>query len=141
MIGQNFTMEATVVPRVHHLTLTVVSIEESLKWYQGLFGEAILLNRDGATWKRMRAQWPSGLILGFTEHNNTARGEKFNHERVGLDHIGLGCADKEEVLAWKSKLEELGYVHGPFEEPAYGWAVTARDPSGIAVEFFAVKSA
>lgn len=140
MIGQIFTREADVVPRIHHLTLTVNSIEASLKWYQGLFGDAILVNRDGASWKRIRAQWPSGLILGFTEHQQSEPDEKFSHLRIGLDHIGLGCAVKEEVLAWKTKLESLGYVHGPFEEPAYGWAVTARDPSGIAVEFFAIKA-
>ena len=133
------------IPRVHHVTLTVVSIEESLIWYQELFGPANLVNRDGATWKRIRADWPSGLILGFTEHQKSSLGKapeaaRFDHARVGLDHIGLGCAREEEVRQWKAKLESLGFIHGSLEEAAYGWAVTARDPSGIAIEFFAPKS-
>lgn len=133
-------MEQTVIPRVHHVTLTVVNIEESLKWYQGLFGPANLVNRDGASWKRTRADWPSGLILGFTEHNDAAVGDHFSHSRVGLDHLGLGCASEAEVRQWKSKLEALGSSHGPIEEVAYGWAVTAHDPNGIAIEFFAPKT-
>lgn len=128
------------VPRVHHVTLTVANIEESLTWYQKLFGTANLVNRDGATWRRTRADWPSGLIVGFTEHQQATPGDSFNHARVGLDHIGLGCASEEEVREWKAKLESLDFIHGPLEEVAYGWAVTARDPSGIAIEFFAPKS-
>ena len=108
-------MEQTVIPRIHHVTLTVVNIEESLRWYQELFGPANLVNRDGASWKRTRADWPSGLILGFTEHNDAAVGDHFSHSRVGLDHLGLGCASEAEVRQWKSKLEALGSSHGPVE--------------------------
>lgn len=126
-------------PLIHHITLTVRNIQESLTWYQSLFGSANIVNRDGPSWKRLRANWPSGLILGFTEHEGSDSSMYFNHETIGLDHIGLSCADKNEVLTWKARLEELGFEHGPFEEVSYGWAVTARDPSNIAVEFFAPK--
>ncbi len=63
----------------------------------------------------------------------------FDHTRVGLDHLGLACPDEARVRAWATRLDDLGFTRGPVEDVYYGWAVTARDPDGIAVEFFASK--
>ena len=59
--------------------------------------------------------------------------------RSGLDHLGLGCTSEGAVQAWAHRMDELGVVHGPVEDVPYGWAVTARDPDGIPVEFFCAK--
>ena len=126
-------------PRTHHVTLTVVDPARSAAWYQALLGPATTVERQGGTWTRIRMQWPSGLVIGVTSHDATAV-EQFDATRIGLDHIGLGCADEAEVRAWHATLERLGFVHGPLEDVAYGWAVTARDPDGIAVEFFCAKA-
>lgn len=127
------------MPLLHHLTLTVTDPARSAAWYQALLGEATIIEREGPTWKRKRLQWPDGLVLGFTEHAGTQPGERFDHQRIGLDHIGLGCATEEEVRSWADRLTALGIDHGPVEDVPYGWAVTARDPDGIAVEFFCLK--
>lgn len=124
---------------VHHITLSVTNADESAKWYQQLLGPATVIERHGQGWRRVRMNWSSGLVIGVTEHEGTDVHERFDHRRVGLDHIGLTCDGESEVRDWKSKLEELGFEHGPLEDVAYGWAVTARDPDGIAVEFFAAK--
>ena len=126
------------VPVIHHVTLTVTDVARSVDWYQGLFGPAIVLDRQGPTWTRQRMQWPSGLIIGVSRHDDTTA-QAFDCTRVGLDHIGLDCADEAEVRAWAQRLDHLGYEHGPVESVAYGWAVTARDPDGIAIEFFAAR--
>jgi len=127
-------------PLVHHVTLTVTDVDRSAEWFQRLLGPAELIRREGPTWERIRMQWPGGLVIGVTRHDATGEGS-FDCTRVGLDHRGLGCSSEAEVRGWKSRLEDLGMEHGPLEEVPYGWAVTARDPDGIAVEFFCLASA
>ena len=133
------TMAPMTAPSIHHVTLTVVDAARSAAWYQELFGPAEVVERQGPTWSRLRMQWPSGLVIGVTAHEATTL-EAFDEARVGLDHLGLGCADEAEVRSWHARLEDLGFEHGPLEDVPYGWAVTARDPDGIPVEFYCPKS-
>ena len=125
---------------VHHVTLTVLDVERSAEWYQRILGPAEAITRAGDGWHRIRMAWPDGLIIGVTAHEATAPGDAFDARRVGLDHIGLACASEEEVRAWATRLDDLGVARGPVEEAPYAWAVTARDPDGIAVEFFCAKA-
>lgn len=127
------------VPAVHHVSLSVTDPERSAQWYQALLGGASIVNRVGPDWHRVRMQWPNGLVLGLTRHDATSPGSSFDHTRVGLDHLGLGCADEAAVRAWADRLDALGFTRGPVEDVPYGWAVTARDPDGIAVEIFSPK--
>lgn len=123
---------------VHHVTLTVTDADRSADWYQSLLGPASVIERRGDTWKRLRMQWPSGLILGVTEHHQ-ASPMAFDETRVGLDHIGIACASGDEVAWWVKHMDALGLEHGQLEDVPYGWAVTARDPDAIPIEFFCPK--
>lgn len=127
------------VSGIHHLTLTVTDIELSARWYQDLLGPATTVNREGSGWRRIRMSWPHGLIIGVTEFEGAVPAGRFDPTSVGLDHIGLCCASEESVRTWAERLDDLGIAHGPVEDVPYGWAVTARDPDGIAVEFFCPK--
>jgi catechol 2,3-dioxygenase-like lactoylglutathione lyase family enzyme len=124
---------------IHHLTLTVTDADRSAAWYQALLGPATVILREGPGWRRSRMQWEDGLVIGATEHDATPEGDTFTHARVGLDHIGIGCPSEADVRAWADHIDALGFVRGPVEDVPYGWAVTARDPDGIAVEFFCGK--
>lgn len=127
------------VTGIHHLTLTVTDVEASAQWYDALLGESTRIERSGDGWQRIRMAWPSGLVIGVTAHDATAEGDSFAPARVGLDHIGLACSSEREVRAWAQRLDGLGVERGPVEDVPYGWAVTARDPDGIAIEFFCAK--
>jgi catechol 2,3-dioxygenase-like lactoylglutathione lyase family enzyme len=128
------------VPLVHHVTLTVVDVRRSADWYQALLGDAAEVERQGSTWHRIRMQWPSGLVIGVTRHDGTPA-TRFDPVQPGLDHVGLACSSESEVRDWAARLQSLGFDHGPVETVAYGWAVTARDPDGIAIEFFCPTAA
>lgn len=130
---------ATPRARVHHITLTVSDVEQSAEWYQRLLGPADAAHRTGPGWQRIRLAWPDGLVIGVTAHEATSPEDSFDHARIGLDHIGLGCDNEDEVRSWATRLDELGIDRGPVEAAPYGWAVTARDPDGIAIEFFCPK--
>ena len=127
-------------PTIHHLTLSVTDRQASADWYRSLLGDATEIEREGPGWKRTRMQWPGGLVIGLTQHFATASTDVFDHSRVGLDHIGLECASADDVREWSQHMDSIGIEHGPLEDVAYGWAVTARDPDSIAVEFFCPKT-
>ena len=124
------------VTGVHHVTLTVTDAEASAAWYLQLLGPADVVRRDGPDWVRVRMAGPSGVVIGVTQHVGTPGSDAFDHLRVGLDHLGLACATEADVRDWAARLKQLEIPHGPVEEVPYGWAVTARDPDGIAMEFF-----
>lgn len=126
-------------PSIHHLTLSVTDAQRSADWYRSLLGEATIIEREAPGWKRTRMQWPSGLVIGLTQHSSTSTTDVFDYSRVGLDHIGLGCASEVEVRQWAAHMDSVDITHGPIEDVPYGWAVTAKDPDGIAVEFFCPK--
>lgn len=123
---------------VHHVTLTVTDVQRSAVWYQRVLGPAAVVERQGQSWQRIRMQWPWGLVIGVTRHDSTAAAT-FDCTRPGLDHLGLSCRSEADVRDWVDRLDEIGVEHGPLETAAYGWAVTARDPDGIPIEFFSPR--
>lgn len=124
---------------IHHVSFSVTNVANSADWYQKLLGKAQVLERQGEGWTRIRLDWPTGLVISLTQHDETQIKDQFSHLRVGLDHISLICKNADEVRNWHSKLSELEFEHGPLEDVAYGCAVTARDPDGIPIEFFCAK--
>lgn len=124
---------------IHHITLTVSNSAASAKWFQDLLGSARVTQRELNGFSRTVMGWPNGLIIGLSQYPDAGIGEKFSHFNYGLDHFGLTCGSHEEVLNWKRKLEELGYEHGPVDDSKIWWAVTARTPDNIPVEFFCLK--
>ena len=65
------------------------------------------------------------------------RDEKFSELRVGLVHVGFGCADRAQLENWVTRLGELGIERAGIVDAPYGSALSFRDPDGIALEFFA----
>jgi uncharacterized protein (TIGR00725 family) len=135
--GGPATPAADTAPVVHHVTLTVTDVEASSRWYQELLGPASLVPRSAPGWRRIRMQWPGGLVIGVTEHEGTPITDRFDHRRTGLDHVGLACSGEAQVRRWAERLDQMGAARGPVEDVPYGWAVTGRDPDNIPVEFFA----
>ena len=60
----------------------------------------------------------------------------FDEFRPGLDHVGFGCADRDQLERWQSRLDELGIKHGGIAEDAIGFGLSFRDPDNIALEFW-----
>lgn len=124
---------------IHHVTLTVTDVTRSMDWYRALLGEGFEFERNGPTWERRGIRWPNGTMIGFTRHDRTSGADAFDHTRVGMDHLSIGCADEAEVRAMAARCDELGIEHGPVEDTPYAWVVTCWDPDRIAVEFFCYK--
>jgi hypothetical protein len=43
--------------------------------------------------------------------------DRFDPARVGLDHVGFGCADADAVAAWRDHLDAAGIEHSGIAGP------------------------
>lgn len=126
---------------LNHVAVTVRDIEISGPWYRGPLGGAPIIDEHtDAGFRHLVWMLDGGTVFGIHEHDRGAADEHFSELRVGLDHVGFGCASRAELENWLMRLEELGIVHGGIVDAPYGSGLSFRDPDGIALEFFAPPS-
>jgi catechol 2,3-dioxygenase-like lactoylglutathione lyase family enzyme len=128
-------------PPLNHVALTVRDLEVSGPWYRALLeAEPVLDEHTDAGFYHLVWQFDNGTLFGIHQHDRTAEDERFAEFRVGLDHVGFGCANRAELEALAKRLEELGIEHAGIVDEGYGSGLSFRDPDGIALEFFAPPS-
>jgi catechol 2,3-dioxygenase-like lactoylglutathione lyase family enzyme len=82
------------------------------------------------------------VLLALTPASDPAQaipGDRFNENRIGLDHFSLSVGSMDDLKAAARMLDAKGIVHGEIKplEP-FGIAVLAmRDPDNIQVELTA----
>lgn len=127
------------VAGLHHAALTVRDVDASARWYGELFGlEPVLERRDDDGDVSILGN--DTLLLGLQRHPGTGEAGGFDHRRVGLDHLAIGCRDAAAIEAWADRLRALGIDHTGPETSAFGTHLNLRDPDGIAIELFAPTS-
>lgn len=124
-------------PALTHIALTVRDLDRSLAWYERLFGTPPVIDHKDPTFRWAVWLQPS---FGLHEHDDTLA-DDFSERRMGLDHVAFGCADRDELVTWEARLDELGVEHGAIVDAFYGSALAFRDPDGIALELFAPPAA
>jgi catechol-2,3-dioxygenase len=125
-------------PALNHIAVTVRDLEVSGPWYRRLFGaDPIVDEHTDAGFRHLVWMLDGGTLLGIHEHDRRAPDEEFSELRVGLDHVGFGCANRAELENWVTRLGELGIEHGGIVDATYGSGLSFRDPDGVALEFFA----
>src|SRR5258707_8749841 len=128
----------TAFPPLAHVALTVRDLAVSVPFYEVLFDADPVLDEDtDPDFHHTVYMIGNNALTGLHQHKTPAPAEPFSEFRVGLDHIGFGCANRGELEGWVSRLDELGVQHGGIKDAAYGSGVSFRDPDGIALEFFA----
>ena len=125
-------------PAINHVAVTVRDLELSGPWYRRLFGaDPVLDEHTEAGFRHLVWLLDGGTVFGIHQHDRGAPDEGFSELRVGLDHVGFGCASRGELEEWVRRLGELGIEHGGIVEAPYGSGLSFRDPDGIALELFA----
>ena len=126
---------STTMPAITHVAITVSDLETSEAWYTKVLGVAPVLDEDTGPFRHIVYALGSTLfgLHGFPDLMST---ERFNERRPGLDHISFGCADRDELVAWAARLDELGIPHGEIKDAGYGSGLSFRDPDNIALELF-----
>jgi catechol-2,3-dioxygenase len=123
-------------PAITHVALTVSDLNRSVPWYEKLFDAKPVLDEDTGPFRHV--VWLiGGTLVGLHQFPDLASAEPFNERRIGLDHLAFACANRDELVRWESRLNDLGIANGGVVDASYGSGVSFRDPDNIALEFFA----
>ncbi|MBF6338525.1 VOC family protein [Nocardia abscessus] len=132
----------------HHIRLTVTDIARSRAFYQDVLGFPIAAESPGSPDDPAVRTDPMRLFGGVVFQANgmllglrpvAAATDRFDSERVGLDHLSFAVPAREDLVAAAARLAEAGIEHGEITEMAdFGIAILSfSDPDGIHLELTA----
>jgi glyoxylase I family protein len=122
---------------IHHVTLTVTDVTRSVEFYTTVLGF-----KPAATFGPRSILSNGQFLLVLTPPPEPARaiaGDRFNENRIGLDHLSISVASRAELEAAKRALEQHGGAKLEIKDLAdFKLLVLAfRDPDNIQVELAA----
>jgi len=132
---------------IHHLRLTVTDLERSRQFYTSLLGFDVAVESPPAddptaaeTFKILFGgvvMIRGGLLMGLRPM--AAAGDRFNSDRVGLDHLSFSVDSRAELERSVQLLDEAGVTHGQITSlPSFGIDVLSfEDPDGVQLELTA----
>ena len=128
-----------------HVRLTVTDISRSRAFYDQVFALPVAFevppDADEQTRERLGFLY-GGVIYrlgsGLLGLRPVAPGsDRFDEDRVGLDHLSFSVPDREAVEAAAALLDELGVAHSGVKDLGRAVLLEFRDPDGIALELYA----
>ena len=125
---------------IAHVSLTVSDLDRSIPWYERVFDAKLVLDDESGPFRRAVLVVAGQALVGLQEFPDPADTLPFNERRVGLDHLAFACSSRDELEAWKARLDELGVINSGVVDAGYGSVLPFRDPDNIALEFFALPS-
>ena len=132
---------------IHHLRLTVTDLERSREFYTQLLGFEVIAESpppdDPSAAEVFKILFGGvvmsrgSLIMGLRPM--AAPGERFDPNRVGLDHLSFGVASRDDLERAVRLLDERGVAHGQIATlPSFGIDVLPfEDPDGVQLELTA----
>ncbi len=123
---------------VHHLRLTVTDVGRARDFYTRVLGFRVVAE-VGATVLVGAGSFFIGLGPA-SDPSRVAAGDRFDENRVGLDHLSFGVASRAELEAAARRFDELGVPHGGVTDlgPDFSLYILAfRDPDNIQLELTA----
>ncbi|MBF6226046.1 VOC family protein [Nocardia abscessus] len=132
----------------HHIRLTVTDIARSRAFYQDVLGFPIAAESPGSPDDPAVRTDPMRLFGGVVFQANgmllglrpvAVATDRFDSERVGLDHLSFAVPARDDLVAATARLAEAGIEHGEIKEMAdFGIAILSfSDPDGIHLELTA----
>ena len=132
---------------VHHLRLTVTDLERSRKFYTSLLGFDVAVESpppdDPSTAEVFKILFGGivmirgNLLMGLRPM--APSGDRFDPDRVGLDHLSFGVASRGDLEQAMALFDENGVPHGEITTLA-GFGIDVlpfEDPDGVQLELTA----
>jgi glyoxylase I family protein len=132
---------------IHHLRITVTDIQRSRAFYTGLLGFDVAVESPPDDDPNAKALYPvlwggivmvkGNLLLGLRPV--APPGDRFEENRVGLDHLSFSVASRADLEAAERLFDERGVPHGPITRLA-GFGIDIlpfRDPDNVQLELTA----
>jgi glyoxylase I family protein len=129
---------------IHHLRLTVTDIERSREFYTELLGFTVAVEAPESEDPKSDPSYPvlwggcvmskGNYLLGLRPV--AAKGDQFDENRVGLDHLSFSVETRAALNEAIRKLDERGVPRGEVRElTSFGICVVPfRDPDNIQLE-------
>lgn len=130
---------------IAHIRLTVTDIARSRQFYEAVFGwpVAVEMPEDADDATREQLSFLFGGVLyntgAFLLGLRPVADDRFDENRVGLDHLCLHVGSRDELVSAAALLDELDVTREPIKEISHGYILEFRDPDGIALELIARK--
>lgn len=135
------------VSDIHHLRLTVTDLERSRQFYTSLLGFEVAAESpptdDPSAAEVFKILFGGvvlirgNLLMGLRPM--APSGDRFDPDRVGLDHLSFNVASREDLEQAVRLFDEHGVTHGEITTlPSFGIDVLPfDDPDGIQLELTA----
>ena len=135
---------------IHHLRLTVTDVNRSREFYTRLLGFGVAAEMppaDDPSYGAVNAVLFGGvvmikdnLLLGLRPV--APQGDRFDQNRVGLDHLSFSVSSHDELEQAVRLLDERGVPHGEITDfSSFGiYVLEFRDPDNIQLELTAPHS-
>jgi glyoxylase I family protein len=132
---------------IHHLRLTVTDLARSREFYTGLLGFQVAVESPPKSDPSFEATYPilwgglvmvsGNLLLGLRPV--AERGDRFDENRVGLDHLSFGVPSRADLESAARLFDERGIPHGEITRlDGFGIDILPfRDPDNIQIELTA----
>jgi len=125
---------------VNHVTLTVTDRERAREFYTSVLGFQTL-TEFGPRWLLSNGN----VILALGQAPDPSRalsGDRFDENRVGLDHISFNVASRDDLERAIQVFDERSVSHGEIKDlaPLGIYVLAFRDPDNIQLELTAPKS-
>ncbi len=136
---------------INHIRLTVTDINRSREFYTQVLGFEVALepqSGDDPAARAVNAMLFGGVIFQingmlFGLRPVAPGGDRFNEDRVGLDHLSFSVGSRDDLEAAARLLDERGAPHGDIKDlgPDVGlYILEFRDPDNIQLELSAPYS-
>ena len=121
----------------HHAKLTVSDVARSVEFYTSVLGFQVAAE-FGAVTLISNGSFLMGLSTAPAPEQ-AIPDDRFNENRVGLDHLSLSVADRAELERAARILTDRGIPHGEIDDltPLGISVMTFRDPDNIQLELTA----
>ena len=132
---------------IHHLRLTVTDLDRSRQFYTSLLGFEVAVESPPADDPSAAAVFKvlfggvvmvrGSLLMGLRPMARA--GDRFDSDRVGLDHLSFSLPSRADLEQAAALLDERGVTHGAITSlPSFGIDVLSlEDPDGIQLELTA----
>ena len=139
--------EPIAIGDIHHLRLTVTDLDRSREFYTSLLGFDVAVESpppgdptEEATYKVLFGgvvMIRGNLLMGLRPV--APPGDRFDEDRVGLDHLSFNVASREDLERALRLFDEKGVPHGEITTlSSFGiYVLPFRDPDNIQVELTA----
>jgi len=129
---------------IHHLRLTVTDVQRSREFYTSLLGFQVVVESpppgDPAADQAFSILFGGvvmirgNLLMGLRPVAPAE--DRFDPDRVGLDHLSFGVASRADLEEAVRMFDEHGVTHGEITRmPSFGIDVLSfEDPDGIQLE-------